>query len=244
MNRRIGKVGLAVALFLSAECMFGELRVPVDLVKQFPSESDARLVSAVLEGDTQGVNDAIAAGGNMNCVGTGGSYPLYWAVAIRAEEVAATLLRAGADIDLATQDYGTALAAAALDRNPRMVRFLLESGADPNGPSPSGRRALHDAAMIGEISSVVALLHYGADVDLKDPGQPTPLLIAAAMGNFHVAFTLLRNGASLEARDARGDDFATLLKRRPLPVGHREFVWRRRCIERIETDRRTSDVRE
>ena len=109
-------------------------------------------------------------------------------------EIIATLLEAGADPSLTTDDGTTPLMAAAglgpatyTPREPRglrsaggeeAVRVLLEAGADVHAVNEADFTALHGAAFRGLNEIVQLLVDNGADIDARDFRGRTPFRLA------------------------------------------------------------------
>lgn len=96
--------------------------------------------------------------------------------------------------------------AAALTRDPRVVRHLVRLGADPNRPTENGYTPLLLAIVNnGEPAVVQALVESGARLDAVDGSGRTPLHYAAALGkNPEVLRLLVHLGADPNAADAKG----------------------------------------
>src|SRR4030095_11356502 len=91
------------------------------------------------------------------------------------------LLARGADVNQMTPDRATALANAARERKPAVVKLLLSRGAALTVPyAPS--TPLHMAALAGDAESAALLLAAGADPAAKDREGRTPFDRAATSG--------------------------------------------------------------
>jgi hypothetical protein len=95
------------------------------------------IVLAASSLDPQRCSFLLEAGADVNEVNCWEDTALIVAAYDGKEDVAALLLRNGADVDYAAQS-GTALAKAARASEYSMVRFLLAQGADPNIPNYRG----------------------------------------------------------------------------------------------------------
>jgi ankyrin repeat protein len=93
--------------------------------------------------------------------------------------VCATLLRAGAFVDVADAIQRSPLHRAAEVGNAPIVRLLAANGADVNRVGGLHRTALHAAALGGHAECVTALLEYGADPWFRDELQATTALDVA-----------------------------------------------------------------
>jgi hypothetical protein len=129
---------------------------------------DARLLTAVREGDVVGVYTLLEQGANPSA----GLHP---AALTGNTLIIRGLLRAGADINaMHASEGGTPLLFAAVKGKAQAVRLLLEKGADPNARGDDGRTPLHWAARAGSVESVEYLLRAGADPRATDSIRCTP----------------------------------------------------------------------
>jgi len=134
-------------------------------------------------------------GATCDMLGPDGSTPLCWAVLQGHGLVAALLLDAGANPNIAGiaaaylpgSDYrGTPLYTAAVNQDGEMVSLLLRYGADPNHANargPGGHTALHEAARIGDLELVRQLAAAGIDGNIKASDGTTASDWAAQMGH-------------------------------------------------------------
>jgi len=87
--------------------------------------------TAVITGNSEALEQHIAAGSNLNEKDPfGGSSPLISAAVFGKPEMAKTLIDAGADLDFQNNDGSTALHTAAFFCRPEIVKMLLDKGAD------------------------------------------------------------------------------------------------------------------
>ena len=90
------------------------------------------------------------------------------------------IINAGADADIATNDYGyTALCFAAyeLQARPQKVRcmeLLIQAGANVQSGDCTGAYILHFAASSGHLQGIQTLLDQGADVNACDDSVTQP----------------------------------------------------------------------
>ncbi|KAK3309366.1 uncharacterized protein B0T15DRAFT_515318 [Chaetomium strumarium] len=127
-------------------------------------------------------------------------------------EMVALLVNKGADINLRVRNggYGTALIAAAANRETEVVAFLLDRGADVNLQAIGGDRgygtALIAAAAQGHKAVVELLVDRGADVNLQATAgkYATALIAAAVCGREETAKSLVDRGADLNLRAVSG----------------------------------------
>ena len=132
-----------------------------------------------------------------------GATALHWAVHREDREIAAVLIRAGADVNKAN-DLGVTPLMMASDRgNADLVERLLAAGADPDATLSGGETALMAAARAGSLDAVNALLSHGANVNATEATRAQSALMWA-VANTHPQITqaLLRNGADVDSRSA------------------------------------------
>ena len=172
--------------------------VPLLLGAAVPSP----VADAAMRGDLATVRVLIARGASVNAPQGDGMTALHWAAERGDSAMAATLIRAKANVRAVTRigDY-TPLHIAAKNGNRAVVRALLKAGSDANAATTSGATALHFAAASGDSASVQALLDRGAHVDAREKewGQ-TPLIFAAATGRAAAVRVLLKGGADASIR--------------------------------------------
>lgn len=134
-----------------------------------------------------------------------GSTALHLAARMGLEDIAAVLLKHGADANTLSRAGTGPLHEAIVHKAPTsLVALLLESGADPNLADASGTTPLlhaiaHDAGW-AEVPAL--LLDSGADANRADGGGAPPLAVAAQQGNAAVMHVLLRHRARVNAGGA------------------------------------------
>jgi len=123
--------------------------------------------------------------------------PMYQAITTRQYEVAAAMLPAWGDVNVAQLDGLPLLHWACDSGTASDVAFFLQHGGDPNGPSEDRhRRALHYAVNSDDDGTVCEqLIAAGADPSPADDEGTTPLHLAAFRSNIDAARVLLDDGA-------------------------------------------------
>ena len=139
-----------------------------------------------------------------------GATPLMRAARGRDIPVMRLLFDKGADPNLATRNYTTALMfAAGLGGGRRggaptqaveAVKLCLDQGADVRAFNNAGTTALHAATEAGADSIVKLLAEHGADLDVQDKSGRTPLDIA--MGVSPTGFVGRRGAAPGQVRES------------------------------------------
>ncbi|KFX88718.1 hypothetical protein V490_07449 [Pseudogymnoascus sp. VKM F-3557] len=115
------------------------------------------------------------------------------------EEIIQLLVRAGADVNRASQLHGMPLREA---RSFGSVQTLISAGANVNGTTPGGITALQSLITTNNIDIVQLLLNAGADANAPAPREKygkTALQAAASQGKVPIVGLLLRHGADPNA---------------------------------------------
>ena len=117
-------------------------------------------------------------------------------------DIAAYLLKTGAQIDMVVQFGKTALLGSSYLGNHDVLTLLLDSGADVNLANLKGDTALILAAQQGFTAIVKALIQAGADVNLQNKGLQTKggytaLMTAAVRGHSECVAALIQSNADV-----------------------------------------------
>ena len=125
---------------------------------------------ALILGEADVVERALAAGQDVNKLAPDGFPPLGLAVFFQHGELARRLLDAGADVDARADNPQrvAALHAAVARGNAPMVQELLKRGATVDLPQQQGITPLHAAAGAGRVDLVELLRGAGADPGRQD----------------------------------------------------------------------------
>jgi uncharacterized protein len=135
------------------------------------------LMEAARRGNLETVRALLLAKANPNAKdAVGGQTALMWATKERQSAVVEELLRAGADVHLASKSGFTPLMFAAQQGDVDCARILLNAGARPNDVySNSGLTALIIASAMGQADVVELLLEKGANPNVMEWAGYTPL---------------------------------------------------------------------
>ena len=133
--------------------------------------------------------------------------PLAIAVRRGRGAIARALVKAGADVNAASESGDTPLLIAVREGKLDLAFWLVKAGADVNaiheGPDDSGWSALHFAACSDRAAPLVkALLARGADPRATDPDGEIPIDVARAHRAVRVA-ALLKRAAARPKRPAK-----------------------------------------
>lgn len=110
------------------------------------------------------------------------------------------LLDRGAQADLESGTWRTALQVASLKNQKHVVEILLDKGANVNIESPTHGTALRAASGEGHEQIVEILLNNGAEVNAQIELLSTPFMVASASGHEQVVQVLLDRGADANAQ--------------------------------------------
>jgi ankyrin repeat protein len=138
----------------------------------------------------------------VRLLGLRGQTLLHDAALVGEAELAAVLIRSGADPDAREAEGHTPLYRASTGD---VARVLLAAGATADVASgPTRGTALHQAARRDNISVAQALLDHGATIDARDAKGQTPLRRAVNCRQLEIVRLLVRHGADPHAADRRG----------------------------------------
>ena len=116
--------------------------------------------------------------GDLNAADENGYSLIHAAARIGDADMIKTLIEAGVDVDLVSEDRGfTPLIYAAEEGRPDAIEALIEAGADVNKPDKFGNTAVSTAALNGENEAIEVLSKAGADINCPK-GSYSPLMRA------------------------------------------------------------------
>jgi hemoglobin len=138
---------------------------------------------------------------SVRLLGSRGQTLLHEAALAGEAELAAVLIRSGADPDAQEQEGHTPLYRASTGE---VARVLLVAGASADVQSgPTRGTPLHQAARRGYAQVAAALLDHGADIEARDGKGQTPLRRAVNCRQLSVVQLLIQRGADPHADDNR-----------------------------------------
>lgn len=105
------------------------------------AQKNDNLFHLVLDGNAQGLSDAISNGADVNMQSRVGNTPLITAAKIGDKEVISVLLSSDADVNIQNRAGATALILAAKYGTANVVTALLDHGADPTIATHKGYTA-------------------------------------------------------------------------------------------------------
>jgi len=136
----------------------------------------------------------------------GGYYRTSWIAAfyIGDIDVAWSLLRCGANVNVLDSGGDNPLHKASQRGRADIVRFLLEHNADVDLPTEWHETPLSVASSVGYVEISRLLVQEGADVNFRSLEGWTPLNIASVNGHLDVVRLLIDNGADLDFPNDKG----------------------------------------
>lgn len=189
------------------------------------NESATPLMMAAEKGDIVGVQQRLAAGDNLNLTDAQGETALYKACAASHVDVVKLLIKAKADVNIATKYGGeTPLIVAAEKGYDDIITLLIKAKAAINPkpqPELDHQSALMAAASKGHASTVRILINAKARLNDKDSLGRTALFRASEAGHTEVVRILIQAKAKFNLLGpmehtalsiARNDEIRELLK--------------------------------
>eukprot|EP00042_Codosiga_hollandica_P013523 m.30768 g.30768 ORF g.30768 m.30768 type:complete len:290 (+) comp41353_c0_seq1:88-957(+) len=134
-------------------------------------------------------------------------------------------IRAGADVQAATNDGGTALMACVANGHIDVAELLIRAGAGVNASSKNGSTSLMIASANGHNESLDALLRAGANPSDRNEAGWTALMHACARGFRECALILIREGADIQAKNGKGGGKVQALQLLPVATRGRRRDW-------------------
>ena len=175
---------------------------------------DYQLIRVAELGNQEDIKSLLDSGASPTAFDQYGSTALHWVCCRGFEEMAATMIEKGADVN-ATRSFDkfgkTPLLEATRNAHSDglpMIKTLLQSGADATVEDSTWfdhRTPLHEVAMKGSEPMVQLLLEYGADSNARDLKGQTAADLARAAGHEKIAELLNRNNRGIDARGGNGE---------------------------------------
>ena len=147
------------------------------------------------------------ASGHDPDAGFDGWTPLMLAAMNGEKEIARVLIEAGANVNMQSDEYGSALGVAAMspffsgEDETAIVRLLVENGAELDIGNGADMTPLMFAAREGKYETMLYLIEAGADVNRQDVRGWSPLMFAVRTGLPNVVALMLEAGADPNVRE-------------------------------------------
>ena len=136
-----------------------------------------------------------------NKVDPDGTTSLHWAARNNDVDLAAKLIKAGANVKAENRYHITPLYLAAQNGSAEMLKLLLKAGADPNASVNLQETALMTVARVGNVDAAKVLLDAGAKVDAREEWHSeTALMWASAERHPAMVAELVKRGADVNAK--------------------------------------------
>ncbi|MBD1896010.1 ankyrin repeat domain-containing protein [Coleofasciculus sp. FACHB-129] len=165
-------------------------------------------IDAAMFGKVEAVKAAIEKEIDINAIGSNGETALMYAAHYVHIPVVQTLIDAGAELDILSEEDGLGEGKTALmhvagsffatGKRAEVVKMLVEAGANINLKGKDGRTALMCAAIAGYADSTQALIEAGADLDARDDDGNTAMMLAEGYRHPKIVRLLKQAGASEE----------------------------------------------
>ncbi len=191
------KVGDAVKTFLHV--------APLTIGTSVPFTPPNLLIDAIKQHNIAMAATLLEQQAKLNVFDDQGLTPLCLAAKEGYGDIAAMLLKAGADVHERDRTYGSQpLAFAAQNGHLDVVNIVLQAGANINAKDNYGITALMWATLANKAEAVKALLQAGADINAKDNRGSTALMDATINGHSKAIEFLLQADADINAKNNRG----------------------------------------
>ncbi|WP_310430270.1 ankyrin repeat domain-containing protein [Chamaesiphon sp. VAR_48_metabat_135_sub] len=166
-----------------------------------------KFIEMATMGNIDEINRAIEIGVEIDEIGAKGHTALMAAAYYGHRSIVNTLLAAGANPNLLSDDDGLGLGMTALmltagsffaSNRQQVMKLLIAGGADINQRGAGGKTAIFHAALAGSgyADCVETSIAAGADLDLRDDRGHTVLTAVAAAENYQMLNLLIQAGAS------------------------------------------------
>ena len=160
-------------------------------------EGETALMTVTRSGNLAAVEKLLALGANPNAKEAWHQQTaLMWAASENQAAVAATLLKAGADVNARSKVW------PGQPPRPRGSETSFQA-AHSNFPK-GGFSVVHFAAQYGAAEVAGLLADAGANLEATEPDGITPLMMAIINGHYDVAAVFVRKGANVNAVDRSG----------------------------------------
>ena len=156
---------------------------------------NVKIFNSSVNGDLQGVVDALAQGGRVAVRNDQGMAPLLVAAKYGHTDVCGILLASGSQVnEQQLKSNNTALHIAALRGHEVVVEVLLSWGAIVDPQDHAGMTPLYFACQEDHLACVFALLKAGASVSVRNDSGVLPIHVAAQENRVDVVRTLVDYG--------------------------------------------------
>lgn len=162
------------------------------------------LLDSALNGNAQGVRDALRDGQAINQKNPTGQTALMLGASKGSIDVVRLLLNDGASIDVRDNDGNTALIYAAWKGFPQVAGLLLRDGANLNARNNKGDTAFTLAAASGQFEIVQLIMNDNAFPGSDSEEGERAFGFAASNGYTNIIRLLLEDGVNIDSRNENG----------------------------------------
>ena len=143
--------------------------------------------------------------GRINKKNSNGITPLVFSIRRGNEEMATSLLEAGADPNIAATSGNTPLTAASARGSTKLAKLLLKYGADADKTDNRGTTPLIIASFYNFYKLAKLLIEHGANVNKQNKSNTTPLEFSAWKGHTALTHLLLTHHADPNLHSKNSD---------------------------------------
>ena len=170
------------------------------------ARAESPLTSAIEKGDHAAAM-ALVTPASAKALEDDGSTALMWAAHAGDADLAAALVKAGADLK-ATNAYGSSpMREAATAGSTETLKVLIDAGADADSPTAEGQTSLMVVARTANIEAARLLLDHGAKVNAAETNEgQTALMLAADQRQGAMVRLLIAHGAEVNRHSREHDN--------------------------------------
>ncbi|OCQ95988.1 hypothetical protein BCD64_11540 [Nostoc sp. MBR 210] len=186
----------------------GEKRIAkgIKIKEKKRKKNTENFIDAAMMGQIEFVQAAIKNGIDINAIGSNGKTALMYAAANGHTSMIKTLIQAGANLDILSDEeiagesktalMDVASSYCATSRH-EIIKVLVEAGANVNLQGQDGLTALMWATMCNYTNAVEALIEVGTDLNLRNNDGNTAIMYAKAR-KFDTLLNLLKQAGASE----------------------------------------------
>jgi uncharacterized protein len=204
MKRNVSYLVGVMGLVLAAISCSASNGTGMTAAQAFSDARVVRLVEAVSRGDYATANKALAAGANVNALGTDGISPLLWMFGETLDSKPVEyLLKAGANPNYRDEKHKASAMyiAAGGSRTTKILALLLKYKGDPNLLGPKDEPLLFTAVQQQRDDTIKLLVQSGADVNWTDRHNDTAANQAVVYARFDLIVYFLDHGLSSQLQE-------------------------------------------
>ncbi|HXP84306.1 MAG TPA: ankyrin repeat domain-containing protein [Bryobacteraceae bacterium] len=176
--------------------------IALSISAAYAAAAASDVADAAMNRNREAIKASLQKKADVNAPQSDGTTALHWAVRNDDLDMAAQLIKAGANPKAANRDGATPLYLACENGSQPMIELLLKTGVDVNEPFLlHSETALMVASRTGNVKVVDLLLVKGANVNARETlRQTTALMWAAEQNHPEVIRTLVAHGADVNAQ--------------------------------------------